>query len=280
MWTEDNIDKERKKSPPEATKAPDTTMTLFTSLVLILLTFFIMISAKANFDETKYNKVIESVYDSFGLFSGGHAAIGSPSGLDTNLASIGDPSVAVTISDREMARVRALLAPQTLDGEARIVHKRGQRIVTLSAALVFQRGSSILSDKAQMILSSFASIMRDSSTPIAVEGHTDNQPPTVEGVADNWDLSMDRALAVVEFLASEGLEPSRLTAFGYGGREPMVANNSPVNRAKNNRVNLVLDFDSTRAGALRGLGELDRSYDYQGFEFQLPVKPGGEEEIY
>ncbi|MDR2338572.1 MAG: OmpA family protein [Deltaproteobacteria bacterium] len=260
--------------PPKA----DSTMVLYTSLVLILLTFFIMISAKANFDETKYGKVIESVSQAFGPMRGGRSALGADSGLDLDAPDLG---AGAPVSDPQMSQIRALLGPGILDGEARIVHNRGQRIITLSSGLLFAQDSPDLLPEAVDLLLSFARVMRDSDIPIAVEGHTDNQPPATEGVGDNWDLSMARAIRVLGLLEGEGgIPPERLSAYGYGGERPLVANNSPKNRARNNRVDLVLDFDQTRAGSLRGLGQEDRSFDFQGFEFDLPSLPGEEGEVY
>jgi chemotaxis protein MotB len=262
-------------------KPVDTTMVLFTSMTLIILTFFIMMTAKANFDESKYGKVVTSVYQTFGIFQGGISAIGSETGLAVNLPSIGDPSVKVQVPDPEMARIRALLAPELLEGDARIVHRSGQRVVTLSSDLLFDRDSAEILDEAQDTLMAFCRIMRDSNVPIAIEGHTDNLPPATEGIGDNWDLSMERSLSVLEFFVSQGgLKSDRLVAYAYGSQKPIVANNSPANRAKNNRVDLVLDFEGNKGGALKGLVSGEKSFDFQGFEFRLPQQPGEEEEVY
>lgn len=256
-------------------------MVLFTSIVLIILTFFIMLTAKANFDETRYGKVVDSVYETFGILSGGLSAIGADSGLAMDRPSIGDPSARVATRDPEMARIRALLAPEILDETARIVHNKGQRIISLSSEALFNLDSIDLSDSAKETLLAFCRVMRGSPALVSIEGHTDNQPPITEGVGDNWDISMARALAVMELFTSEGgMDPGRLSAYAYAGEKPMFANNSPKNRAKNNRVDLVLDLDPERAGALRGMGGMERLFDYEGFEFDLPVEPGAEDEVY
>jgi chemotaxis protein MotB len=260
---------------PEADKPPvDTTMVLFTSLVLIILTFFIMISAKANFDETKYGKVIESVTQTFGAFRGGSSAIGADSGLDVDAATLNSMMSAARVSDPQMSQIRTILNPGLVDGQARIVHNKGRRVISLSSGLLFLPDSHEIVPEAREILLSFARIMRDSQVPISVEGHTDSLPPTTEGVGGNWDVSMNRALAVLFLLTGEGgLPPDRLSAYGYAGERPAFANNTPRNRSRNNRVDLVLDFDSTREGSLRSLTKEQKSFDFQGFEFDLPDRP-------
>jgi chemotaxis protein MotB len=271
----------QKRNTTDDPKPVDNTIVLFTSISLILLTFFIMMTAKANFDEVKYGKVLDSVSQTFGVFSGGYSVWGNESGLAIDAVSLGDGTTRTVQGEGEMSQLRAILAPELLDGEARIVHNKGQRVITLSSGLLFDRDSSDLSQEAKDKLLAFCRVMRDSEIPISIEGHTDNLLPTTEGLGDNWDLSMDRALSVLEFFISEGgLDMGKLTAYGYGGQKPIVANNSPNNRSKNNRVDLVLDFDQTRNGALKGLMEQQHSFEFEGFQFLLPEKPGGEDAVY
>jgi chemotaxis protein MotB len=157
----------------------------------------------------------------------------------------------------------------------------GQRIITLNSSLLFNLDSDEISPEAEETLLAFCRIMRDSEVPIKIEGHTDNLPPVTQGIGDNWDISMRRAISVLDFFVERGeLDVSNLSAFGYGGYKPIVANNSPANRARNNRVDLVLDFEATRAGSLRKFSDRETSFDFQGFEFVLPEKPGDEEEVY
>ncbi|MDR2422593.1 MAG: OmpA family protein [Deltaproteobacteria bacterium] len=256
---------------------PDSTMLLFTSISLILLTFFIMMTAKANFDETRYGQAVRSVNETFGIMAGAFVPDGEAEGLAVNQASLGAKA---RVEDVEMAQVRALLAPNLQDDRARIVHSKGQRIVILSSGLLFNGDSTELSPESEATLKAFARIVKPSEIPISVEGHTDNLPPQTEGLGDNWDVSVERALAVLRFLSDEGLPLTLLSAYGYGGEKPMVANNSPANRAKNNRVELVLDYSAQNEGAIRRLEGQETLFDFGGFEFILPRRPGAEGEVY
>jgi outer membrane protein OmpA-like peptidoglycan-associated protein len=67
---------------------------------------------------------------------------------------------------------------------------------------------------------------------IRVEGHTDNRG----NAQHNLTLSKQRAQAVVDYLIKQGVDPSRLTAEGYGSTQPLVPNLTPANRARNRRV--------------------------------------------
>jgi chemotaxis protein MotB len=76
---------------------------------------------------------------------------------------------------------------------------------------------------------------------IVVEGHTDDLPMRTDKIASNWELSALRATAVVRYFVEEkGLDPSRLSATGYGEFQPLVPNVSEVNRRINRRVDIVI----------------------------------------
>ena len=59
--------------------------------------------------------------------------------------------------------------------------------------------------------------------PIVIEGHTDNEPipeKHTDLYPTNWHLSASRASVVTAYLISKGVNPSRLSARGYGYQWP------------------------------------------------------------
>jgi chemotaxis protein MotB len=74
---------------------------------------------------------------------------------------------------------------------------------------------------------------------IRVEGHTDDVPAG-GAYPTNWELSTARALAVVRFLQSQGIDPSRLAAAGYGEYRPIAPNDTAEGRSQNRRIEIVL----------------------------------------
>jgi outer membrane protein OmpA-like peptidoglycan-associated protein len=84
-----------------------------------------------------------------------------------------------------------------------------------------------------------ADFMKENPTVTGlVEGHTDNV-----GAPDyNMKLSQRRAESVVNYLVEKfGIDRSRLSAKGYGDTRRIAYNSSPEGRAKNRRVNVILD---------------------------------------
>jgi chemotaxis protein MotB len=71
-----------------------------------------------------------------------------------------------------------------------------------------------------------------------VSGHTDNV--AFNGHFGNWELSTSRALQVVKLLLDAGLSPQNISAAGYGEFDPVAANDTPANQAKNRRIEITL----------------------------------------
>jgi chemotaxis protein MotB len=81
-------------------------------------------------------------------------------------------------------------------------------------------------------------------TKIIVNGYTDNVPIGAglkrQGITSNVELSQKRADNVMNFMTSQGVNPSLVSAQGFGEADPVAPNNTPEGRAQNRRVELTL----------------------------------------
>ena len=59
-------------------------------------------------------------------------------------------------------------------------------------------------------------------------------------IQDSWDLSIRRATAVVRYLVSRGVDPSKLEAVGYDTTRPLYTWNNPILQARNRRVEIYI----------------------------------------
>jgi flagellar motor protein MotB len=76
---------------------------------------------------------------------------------------------------------------------------------------------------------------------IAIEGHTDNEPPQSTVWLNNHQISTARAAAVFDYLAQKSrLRPNQLFIVGHGANHPVVSNATTAGRARNRRVELVI----------------------------------------
>jgi chemotaxis protein MotB len=73
-----------------------------------------------------------------------------------------------------------------------------------------------------------------------VDGHTDTRPIATAQFPSNWELSAARAISVVQYLISRGLNPNRLVAAGFGEFQPLDTGTSDEAFSRNRRIELKL----------------------------------------
>ena len=117
---------------------------------------------------------------------------------------------------------------------------KGARI-QLENRVLFDLGMADINPEGLPVLDKVGNAVLTVSNRVRVEGHTDDIPIHTYEYPSNWELSTARAVNVVKYLINRhGINPSRLSAVGYGESKPIASNDSRENRAKNRRVELVL----------------------------------------
>ncbi len=97
----------------------------------------------------------------------------------------------------------------------------------------FPSGSAAIDPASRTLLDRLASIaLRCDRFTIEIAGHTDNQGAR----AANMDLSRRRAVAVSDYLASQGVARERLRALGFGPDRPRASNASLAGQGANRRI--------------------------------------------
>lgn len=130
------------------------------------------------------------------------------------------------------------------EGKGLTVHmKDGKVYVSMDEKLLFDSGKWDVSKEGVSALKDLVKVLeKNPDINILIEGHTDNVPLTGQNqVKDNWDLSAMRATSIVKILLANGkINPKRLVASGRGEFLPVEPNNSPANKAKNRRTEIIL----------------------------------------
>jgi outer membrane protein OmpA-like peptidoglycan-associated protein len=148
------------------------------------------------------------------------AAIGGAAG-----AYIGD------YMDKQAAEIE-----QDLEGAK--VERVGEGIkITFDSGILFDVNKAVLKEKSKTDLGNLAVILEKyPDTNILLEGHTDNT-----GTDEyNLELSKLRSQSVGNFLAAEGVNPTRFTIMGYGESQPIADNMTEEGRALNRRVEVAI----------------------------------------
>ncbi len=104
----------------------------------------------------------------------------------------------------------------------------------------FEFNSTTLDKDATEYLDGLAKALIDNpELKVRLVGHTDN----VGSEKFNMRLSIHRAQSLKDYLAEQGVEPSRISAEGKGVTEPLNANETEEDRSKNRRVELTILYE-------------------------------------
>jgi len=116
--------------------------------------------------------------------------------------------------------------------------------ITLEEGVLFPSGDSELNSAGTKIMDRLTETLKKRNDIIVtIAGHTDNQP--IQGdlariYPSNWELSSARALSVLHFMINAGMEESKLEVRAYGSTQPVATNSTPEGRAKNRRIDLLI----------------------------------------
>lgn len=147
---------------------------------------------------------------------------------------------------RKKLNKNARLISSALDKEIKAgsvdVETAGQKIIIrVREKASFGSGSAELKDAFRPLLARVSSILKGAEGKIIVAGHTDNVPIYTERFRSNWELSSARAVSVAhEMMLATDIPSDRFLIQGFADTEPMAKNDTVANRARNRRVEIIL----------------------------------------
>jgi chemotaxis protein MotB len=117
----------------------------------------------------------------------------------------------------------------------------GDIVLTLPDTVLFRAGEAVLRPEARPFIQAISDVLIELDRHVRVEGHTDSVPISTVQFPSNWELSATRAVTIVRTLSEQyGLQADHLTAAGHADSRPLVDNLTPEHRAKNRRVEIVV----------------------------------------
>ena len=124
-------------------------------------------------------------------------------------------------------------------GDLEAVQSGNTITFTLPSSILFHSGQFEINPYAADFLKNIKTLLHAyQDSKLTIEGHTDKMGST----SFNQQLSEDRANAVKQWLTDiEGIEANRLTTVGYGDSQPVADNDTESGRAKNRRVDFILN---------------------------------------
>lgn len=208
---------------------------VYTGFVLILLSFFILLTSFASFQESKITQFVRSFSNAVTVFTSGNALEDSKTMISGDAAMVDkdDPLA------RLFAKVNALGQDKGL-GEIDVRRTPKGVTMTLSETMLFTSGSATLTASSHPLLGKIASVIDAVGVPVEIEGHTDDVPIETEAFPSNWELSTARAVNVLRFLTEkQQVELHTISAVGLSQFHPVAPNTTDENRNKNRRVEII-----------------------------------------
>ncbi|MGC9457816.1 MAG: OmpA/MotB family protein [Halothiobacillaceae bacterium] len=147
----------------------------------------------------------------------------------------------VDVRDPEAERLRDALAG--MDDQVDLSVIEGQVNLRIRDNILFAPGAARLSEDGLQLLDELARRLAGQPYPISIEGHTDNIPIRTLRFPSNWELSASRASSVLRYLASRGIDETRMQAVGHADTQPIASNDTAEGRAANRRVELVIQVN-------------------------------------
>jgi chemotaxis protein MotB len=185
----------------------------FADMALLLLCFFIMLSAVAPKTDSLTTSALPAV--------------------STETA----PEAKVAADAAALIRARFA---RGIDEGWLAVDQLGPRIqLRFGTADGFDLGSDRPTARTLALIDTLADSLGEGDARITVAGHTDDLPISNGRFRDNWDLSSARAVSVIrELVIRHGIDPARLEAKGHADTRPLTRNGSAKDRARNRRIEI------------------------------------------
>lgn len=168
--------------------------------------------------------------------------------LEKKVADLQAQNVTLTQSTTELEakskqyeELAGSLKDQIQNGQVELSELKGKMTVKLKDRVVFSSGSAAINKQGQEALAAVAKAFQGlQGKNVIVAGYTDNVPVRGGPFKDNWDLSTARAVSVVRYLQTQGVEPKMLGAAGFSEYRPLAPNDTAEGRSQNRRIEIAL----------------------------------------
>ncbi|MEC4682263.1 MAG: flagellar motor protein MotB [Nitrospirota bacterium] len=207
----------------------------YADFITLLFTFFVMMYAMSSLNKGTYKVISSAIMETFKHHTPRqHLHVIIPH--SRTMAGKSSP-----VTSTILRQVLQLVYEKSSNPGMLAVVETGKSIrVRIQAGFLFSKGHARVRKEALPLLRRIARILAENEEPIRVEGHTDNIP--IHGrYPNNWTLSAARAVNVLRMLISLGpLDPKRTSTVAYGFSHPLGPNDTPEDRRKNRRVEIVI----------------------------------------
>ena len=214
-------------------------MDTYGDMVTLLLCFFVLLYSMSTLDQSKWIMIVKS-FNPDAVDVSQIADETNPDGVEEMVGA-----VEADAFDELYESLKAAVADASMNSEVELFKGDGYTFITFQDNVFFDGDSSVIKQDGMNVLAQFASILsgvKDSVKEIQVLGHTAQADPVIPNNPENDRvLSCERAARVAAFIQQRTeVSPDKIVPMGYGQFRPVAPFDTPENRAKNRRVELLI----------------------------------------
>ena len=214
-------------------------------MITLMLCFFVMLYNPSEVDVTQMATITQSLQmQQTETVSGGLSlSAGQLSDLGNKINSLPSLEKGKSLGTAKKKAV-SLFAPDVKSSRITITSDERGLIITLLSDNFFEEGSAELNisetRETLLRLADFFNSDELKGRRFRIEGHTDNVIANSENYPSNWELSAERAINVLHYLADYGVDENSFSVAGYADTRPKFSNDTAEGRAYNRRVDIII----------------------------------------
>lgn len=227
----------------------------YADLMTLLLALFIVLFAMSSVDAVKFQQLSKAFND---IFTGGTGVMEfatpidsdgqSDSENDTPVSTKGEVRKALGEKDyKELSalenRVNEYIQNSSVSDKLSTTLTGEGLMISIRDNVLFGSGSADVRPENRDIAKEISALLvMDPPRSIVISGHTDNVPIHNSNFSSNWDLSVMRAVNFMKvLLENPKLSPEWFSNKGFGEYRPIASNKTDEGRAKNRRVEILVE---------------------------------------
>lgn len=233
----------RKAKEPE--KPSQSWLGTYGDMITLMLCFFVALYNPSEIDVTQMATITQSLQmqQTETVTGGLSLSAGQLSDLGNKINSLPSLEKGKSLGTAKKKAV-SLFAPDVKSSRITITSDERGLIITLLSDNFFEEGSAELNISETrdtlLRLADFFNSDELKGRRFRIEGHTDNVIANSENYPSNWELSAERAINVLHYLADYGVNENSFSVAGYADTRPKFSNDTPEGRAYNRRVDIII----------------------------------------
>lgn len=220
----------------------------FADLMSLLMAFFVLLYSMSEVDKAKFEEFGKSMKEALGKPVPVNPDIEKEDNLPVPENELQDLRGKLEQTAEAVQDLKEIFKEQ-IENKQMEVEQYGQIIIiNLLQSGVFNSGSADVLPGFLPVLNQLSGkLKKDLKGEVIVSGHTDNVPVKGGPYDNNWELSAARASSVIQALMDHGaVKSNRFVLRGYADTRPKAPNITPNGRAKNRRVEILIDQRAKR----------------------------------